>query len=696
MEIPGKGKRLEFFKELYDEARAALSTEYEALDRHYAQYRGSAEIDPQPGETTAPMPASVVRNITYELIESQITTYIPTPKCDAYARSDRATLCALSAERLLRSMRNQLPCEELNDIDERFTTVYGGSVWLVEWDESVKTKTTVGGVKLSVLSPRQFVGQPYVYSIDEMQYCFVTFTTTKEDLERKYGVSLEVAEETANDENADDKTATMYVCYFKNDDDEICQYIWSGEVELQYLDNYYSRKREVCKRCGKKKQICECENAEYELLDDEFEELEAPIVLSDGKSVIPHEMPKIGKDGLPVMKEEAIEVRDGEGNPMFDMSNGMMLPQTQTVQVPVMEPVKLPFYHPKSFPIVIRKNTSKEESILGQSDCEFIRPQQQAINKIESRIMEKLLKAGVTPTIPDDAEVSLNNTVFGQVIRLKREHAGLYGVIDTQVRIDSDVMEANRLYDQAKRILGISDSFQGHADQTAKSGVAKMQQAAQSAGRLDSKRQLKNAAWARIDRIIFELYLAYADEPRPTAYRDSYGILQESKFSRYDFLIMDGDGTWYYDDEYLFSADASADISTQRELLWQENRLNFEKGAYGDPMDSRTQLTFWLNMQRAHYPFAQDNVERIRERIAEEGEMALMQKQIEKLSKDNANRAAWGEQTVERAKAQEKELRDAKSYARYVDDNIMKQREEAKRAEREAQRVQSAERRAQS
>jgi hypothetical protein len=49
--------------------------------------------------------------------------------------------------------------------------------------------------------------------------------------------------------------------------------------------------------------------------------------------------------------------------------------------------------------------------------------------------------------------------------------------------------------------------------------------------------------------------------------------------------------------------------------MWQENRQNFQSGAYGDPALPQTQLIFWLNMEKAHYPGAQDNVERIREEI---------------------------------------------------------------------------------
>jgi hypothetical protein len=85
-----------------------------------------------------------------------------------------------------------------------------------------------------------------------------------------------------------------------------------------------------------------------------------------------------------------------------------MMPKTVTVQVPKMQETRLPWYAPTVFPIVIRKNTSEEGNLFGQSDCEFIRPQQQAINKVESRIMMKLMNASVTPVLPEDASVTVS------------------------------------------------------------------------------------------------------------------------------------------------------------------------------------------------------------------------------------------------------------------------------------------------
>ena len=202
-------------------------------------------------------------------------------------------------------------------------------------------------------------------------------------------------------------------------------------------------------------------------------------------------------------------------------------------------------------------------------------------------------------------------------------------------------MAAERQYDQAKRILGITDSYQGQYDSSAQSGKAKQLQIQQAAGRLDSKRQMKNAAYAEIDKIIFQYYLAFADEPRPAVYKDAMGRMQNVIFNRYDFIERDEAGVYYYNDEFLFSCDATVDVDKQRDLLWQENRQNFQQGAYGDPSLPQTQLIFWLNMEKAHYPFAHDNVERLREEIARQQELAQMQAQLQQ--KDQQIAAQMGE-----------------------------------------------------
>lgn len=626
--------KIAFFQELYSEAKAASDSLYEKLEQHLEQYKGSPKIDGSDEE------AKQVRNITYELVESQVTSYLPNPSVSPKMWSEKNERNAKSAETLLRNKRDELPFEKLNDIDERYNPIYGGSVWLVEWDNSIVTHNTVGDVKVSCLSPKHFVGQPNIYALDDMEYCFITLETTKEDIMRKYGIKPEVADETESDENADEKTATLYVCYYKDEKDKICQYIWSGDTELLDIKDYFARKRKICKACGKREELCKCEKPKLELQNEEYEELDRDIPLTDG-SVIPA-MSEVIKDGQIVMETTKQQMVEQDGSMAFeDIGGGVTAPLFADVLVPKTEATRLPFYAPSKFPIVVRKNTSEEDNLLGQSDCEFIRPQQQAINKLESRIAEKLMGSGVYPIVPDSFVGEVDNSIFKRVFRTKPNEFNLFGRLDLQVDISRDIEQAERLYDQAKRILGITDSYQGQYDASAQSGKAKQIQVQQAAGRLDSKRQMKNAAYAEIDQIIFQYYLAYADEPRPATYRDAQGNLQNRIFNRYDFIERDEAGEWYYNDQYIFRTDATVDVDKSRELLWQENRQNFQQGAYGDPSLPQSQLIFWQNMEKAHYPWANDNVERIKAEIQRQQEVAQYQAQIQQLQGEVQNRTGY-------------------------------------------------------
>jgi hypothetical protein len=636
MRIQGSSERerLDFFEDLYQEARS--STDYlEKMEQHFAQYKGSPKIDGSDEEAT------VVRNITYELIESQVSSYIPNPSVTPKVASEANTRLAKSAETLCRGKRDELPFEMMNDLDERYNPVYGGSVWLVEWDDSIVTHNTAGDVKVSCLSPKAFVGEPNIYDIRDMDYCFITFESTKDDLVRKYGISYEETEETTSEEDGSgsDNSATVVICYYKNDDDKICQFAWSGDKVLLDVDDYYARKVKRCKRCGKKEQLCRCEEEgekpSFKLITDEYETLDYPALRSDG-SVIPIMSPVI-ENGQVVYEEVEREALDANGQMMFEDVGGVLMPKTVTVRVPKMEETKIPWYAPSVFPIVIRKNTSEEDNLFGQSDCEFIRSQQQAINKVESRIMMKLMRSSVTPVIPEDANITINNSVFGQVIRMRNgQSAGQYGIVDTTPNIAQDIAEAERLYDHAKRILGISDSFQGQYDGSAQSGKAKQLQIQQAAGRLDSKRQMKNAAYAEIDKIIFQLTLAYADEPREYSYRDAFGRWQNIKFNRYDFVSQDESGKWYYNDAFLFAADASVDVEKSREFIWNENAKLFQMGAFGDPASAEAQLIFWQNNEAAKYPFSHDNVERLKEIVNAQRQAAMQQEALMAAQTENA------------------------------------------------------------
>ena len=561
--------RLSFFQELYRKNRNRQAELFNRFERYLAQYKGDKEID------RSSEAASVVRNITYELVESQVSTQIPAPCAQAKHYTEQNDRNAKAIERLCTQLRDELPFEKLNDQDERYTYIYGGSVWLAEWDNTLLYRGVTGGVRVSCLNPLDFVPEAGVYEIEDMEYCFLRFSTTKNAIIRRFALPESEIPLLSAEGNEDD-IVEMIVCFWKDDEGHICQFIYSGDAVLSDVEDYYARKTQVCKRCGKKRLLCHCDTPSLIWASEEEEILTEDIHLEDGR-VIPALSPVI-KDGF---CEETLA------------------------------PTRLPYYRPHHFPIVIRKNTSEEKSLFGQSDCEFIRPQQQQINKIETRILQKLMRSGITPILPDDAELTLDNSVFGQVIKLRTgDEKERYGVLDTTPSIAQDIQQSERLYEHAKRILGITDTYLGMSDSTAQSGFAKQIQVEQAAGRLDSKRKMKQAAYADLDRILFEFYLAYADEPRPLSYRDAFGKPHHTAFSRYDFLIYDTEsGTYTYDDGFLFSVDQNGAIEQQRDALWQKNLENLQAGTLGDPADPATLLHYWQCQERAHYPYARENVE---------------------------------------------------------------------------------------
>lgn len=569
-------ERLTFFKELY---KGAVSSDDFSSDmkKWYSQYRGDFSVE-------GARDALVIRNITYELIESQVSSEIPVPVVSAELWSEENERNARKCELALMSMRNALPFERLNDMDERYTYIFGGSVWLVEWEEN-KRGSGKGGIKVTGLDPTALVGQPGVYDVDEMEYLFIRYKTVKDELIGRWGLSHEDAELLT--EEGENHTVQVVICFYRNEKGYVSLYAFTGDTELAYFDDYYARKKETCALCGLERALCRCEKGEYTFVSAEYEVLDKDI-----------------------------------------RRNG---------KLPIAAGTKIPWYRPMHFPIVVRKNTSKRESVFGQSDCEFIRPQQLEINKILSRVHEKLVMSGVYPYKPDDCRFQFDNTVGGKVLNLAPgDSPHSFGVIDTTPDISKDLEYVKENYESAKRILGISDTYQGINDDTAISGRAKEIQVNQAAGRLRSKRAMKNYAYAEIYRRAFELMLAFDDEERPLAIKDALGRIEEDSFSRYDFIRRNSSDTgYYYDDAYLFSS-ASDEREEDRRMAWERNLENYKAGVFGAVNENITLLRYWQAQERAHYPGARENAEYFKNEISKNDGKASDDPPVAVKGKENA------------------------------------------------------------
>ncbi len=537
--------KLAFFTSLFDGAREKAYDTVDWLSSAYKQYKGESSVFTYPAMT---------RNITYELIESEVSTDIPIPKVSAAQNGDIRQKNARRIEALLSGLRDSLPYEKLNDSDERMTYVYGASLFLVEWDEASVRGGELGSVRLTHLSPMNFLPQPDVTSLDDMEYFFLFFTSSRDELARTYGLSEEALCRLGTDE----ETVEVTVCFYKNEEGKISRYIFTGDVVLSDIEDFYARKRLVCSECSLDVSLCRCHGKPI-LISEEFEYAFDDIPLADGR-VIP--------------KGSAIRR-----------------------------------YRPKRFPLIIRKNTSFEDELFGQSDCLFIKPQQEEINKALSRVHEKMMMAGLYPYKPDGCQFRYDNSIGGKVLNLRPgESPDMFGVLDTSPDIAKDLTYIEATYRDAKRILGISDAYVGEGDSLSVSGKSRSVQVAQAEGRLASKRVMKNAAYAEIDRLIFEFYLAYADEPRQVVFCDSFYRSHGDAFCRYDFLVEGKNGIWEYDDEYRFSVDAERPSQDEREKLWQYNLDNYCAGGFG-PCGERDSLArYWASQVECAYPGAKKNL----------------------------------------------------------------------------------------
>lgn len=289
--------------------------------------------------------------------------------------------------------------------------------------------------------------------------------------------------------------------------------------------------------------------------------------------------------------------------------------------LPVAKPTLIPFYKPDIYPVVLQRSVSVFGQLLGNSDVDAIADQQNTIKRLERKIIDRLLKAGSKVTLPNKPNFRTGGPDQEAWYLDKPADKNMIDMIEFKGDLQYELTYLNIVYEEARQILGITDSFQGRRDPTATSGKAKEYAASLAAGRLESKRVMKNAAYAEIFEIMFKFALAYSDEPRPVSYKNAQGNTEYAEFNRYDFLEQDEDGNYYWNDKFLFSVDTSAPLERNREAMWQELRMNLQTGAFGDPTQTQTLILFWSKMEEQHYPGATQTKQHLEERARKEQEL---------------------------------------------------------------------------
>ena len=579
-------KKRDKWRSKLEEARIAYGSTLREISKNQGIYEGTREVNGNPNTNVAAKTLAInVRNIAYELIESQVDSSIPMPKVTALHEGDEEL--ARSIERALVNKIKLLKLSILNDQMERTVPVQGGDFFLVEWDNDMGFHSNYGDVNVIEISPRQVIPQPGVSDIEDMDYIFIQTAKTKKAVKEKYNVDVEDASEEYKDirgaegeSSLDTDIVTVNTVYYKNNG-KIGRFVWVDDYTLEDLDDYQARITRKCKECGfvTEDKVCPvCGSKKFEETEDEQFSVE-----------------------IPLMNEEQIDPQTG-------------LP----MQISAKEVITLDYYKPNCFPIIVRKNVSKNNSLLGFSDVKVIEDQQDLIKKVGSKAAEKTLKGGSIVTLPRGAKVETNDKEL-KIVRLDDpQQKSMIDILNMQVNINQDLQMVNKAYEDARSTLGITDAFQGKYDPSAVSGTAKQYSINQAAGRLESKRVMKNDAYARLYELMFQFWLAYADDPLPITGSGVNGEQEYDVLDKMDFIKQDAAGDYYWNDEFLFETDPTSTMMANREAMWQQIDMKLQSGAFGQLGSLETMRLYWSLMEKNHYPNAGDVLSQIEMMMAEQ------------------------------------------------------------------------------
>lgn len=615
-----KSEKLIMWQERYEHDKTRWQDEREKMDIREELYKGGRDIEPiVPGDDKRKdKKPPYVHNIILENIESEVSTSIPMPKVTARRKKDERL--AMLIENMLRNELDRLPFEIMNDMQERTCPIQGGTFWLVSWDEGQGDAGRSGEVDVQAEHPKRVIPQDGINSgMEDMDWCFLELPMTKRAIKKMYGVDVDdVAEEHPEVRTTDDATAaedlvTQIVALYRNEDGDLGRFSWCCDTVLEDVDDYYARQLPVCDDCGAVRPAdledgdpCpECGGTSWHMKKQEYEELDRQIETAHGNVV--------GPDTSTDMVMSAVMTAIAAGDPI-----DTALPQ----------PEKIPYYKPKKFPLILQRNVPVYGRLLGMSDVDAISDQQNGLNWLDRKIFQRIGKAGTRITLPPKANMKIDTTDQETWYLTKPSDAEMIGVYDFKGDLEYEFYMRGQIVQQARDILGITQSFQGREDQTAQSGIAKQFAAAQTAGRLESKRVCKDAAYAEIFECIFQHRLAFADEPRPVVYQDDRGETVYDEFDRYDFLEKDENGEWVWNDNFLFDTDASSGLAINRQAMWQEITAALQAGSFGDPTQPETLMLYWGKLEDQHYPGAAETAKYFRDKVAEQQQMAQLQAQM--------------------------------------------------------------------
>lgn len=533
-----------------------------------------------------------LRKMIYELIESKVDNTIPMPKITPRCKNDIDLVDV--TENYLKFEIDRMLTEQENDRSERATYIDGTSWYKICWDSLDNTYERSGDLRVEVLLADQVVPEPGCKDYRIMNYCFEREEMSLSRIFDLYG-RLIIPDEDGNN------SARVITYYYRNKNGVIGRFMYaeSSQQVITWDEDWQIRKVRKCKVCGTINPIgdnCKnCgstsfkyDNATQEILEEDLIRLSNPY--EDGESAEPTNNVK-----TEVFLEAGTEI---------------------------------PFYQVRQLPFVPRPSISSLETLYGISEVSILLDMQDSVNKILTKVEDKIMKSGAVITKPDKMKLNDTDDTFKIMGVRSAEEAAMVQTKQVLADVSQDIACAQLFYESARASSGVTESFQGKIDNTATSGRAKEISAAQSAGRLESLRIMKAAAFSGVYELMLKYLLAFSDETRKFVKILPDGKKEEMLWNKYMFLRKDKYGKIYYVDDFAFGTDPAATLSNNRVQMWQETLQQFTMGTFGNPQDPRTLQLYWNIMNSMQYPLAKlalAGIEEASQHLPPELEQALMQ-----------------------------------------------------------------------
>lgn len=509
-----------------------------------------------------------LRKMIYELIESKVDNSIPAPHLQPRRKED-IVLCE-TTENYLKFEMDRMLTEQENDKSERATYIDGTSWYKICWDNLDNTYERSGDLRVEVLLADQVVPEPAVTDYRLLNYIF---EKQQVSLARIWDIyhRLIIPVETGN------STATVITYYYKNKNGIIGRFMYAEHSRqvISWDEDWQIRKVRKCTACdtinptGSTCRNCGGTSFRYKNADIE-----------------------IAEEDIYTLKNPYAE---GDTNDPTQNARGDLFIEAGT---------EIPFYQVRVLPFVPRLSISSLNSLYGVSEVAVLLDMQDSVNKILTKVEDKVLKSGTILTKPDKIKLNDKDETFKVLGVRSQEEAAMVQAKQALADVSQDIAAAQLFYESARASSGVTESYQGNRDTTATSGKAKEISALQSAGRLESLRVMKSAAFAGVYEVMLKYLLAFSDETRKFVKVLPDGSEEEQLWSKYMFLRKDKYGKLYYIDDFAFSTDPAATLSNNRVQMWQETLQQFTMGTFGHPQDPRTLQLFWEIMAQQQYPLA--------------------------------------------------------------------------------------------